>query len=338
MAPRAVLLVFLPIFLMIGSAGAAPTFDEIASMSTRQRENALAIIRSSSNGEAELLALETIAGLRADERRQSGQPPLFPGCLRSDEFEIATSLSLARASLDARAFRVILVEFRRLSGALEDALAYSRSSGDWHRRFAHLGHWIEDWRDAGDADTRELLRRTLNDQALRASLSTFEGAKIYGRARPTAALRAYNEYVFNLMCSTDEDNLRWLEKRIAARGWFDIGEYGWAADHAAYLMVQHADGDTPYQAHIAALLASKLATGDTNPQNYAHLVDGVAVRSGRAQMYGTQMECVDGTWLAPNVVAPARLEERRAGMGLPTYEEQLARGRHLCQKARARPQ
>jgi hypothetical protein len=331
MAVRAVLFASL---LLSAAAGAAPTLGELAAMAPRERDGALASIRNSKDGESVLLGLETEASLRAIERRDAGEPPRFPGCLRSDEFELSSHLAMARASLDAKAFRAILIEHRRLRLALDTALTRAQASGDWRRQFAHLGHWIEDWSTARDPGLRELLRRTLLDQALRASLSSFEGAKLYGKTRPTVALRAYDEYVFNRMCNADEENLDWLKARLATEGWFDIGKYGRIADEAAFLMVQHADGDPAYQAHVVDLLAPKLATGDTDPQNHAHLVDAVAVRAGRPQIYGTQMECVNGQWLAPNVEYPDDLAARRAARGLPTYQEQLARGRHLCQKPR----
>ena len=94
-------------------------------------------------------------------------------------------------------------------------------------------------------------------------------------------------------------------------------------------MVQHADGDPDYQAYIASVLAAKARSGETNSQNFAHLTDRIAVRVGMPQKYATQMECVDGAWLAPNVDDPAMLDSRRAEMGLATYREQVAQRRNL---------
>src|SRR5262245_28998646 len=119
-----------------------PSLDEIAALAARPRENALAGIRNSEDGEIYLLALETAAGLRADERRESGRPPLFPGCLRADEFELAVQFALARAAYDSRAYRALAREYRRLSTAFERALTEAQASGDWRKRFAHLNRWI----------------------------------------------------------------------------------------------------------------------------------------------------------------------------------------------------
>jgi hypothetical protein len=306
------------------------SLDQLAALNARQRENTLAAIRGFADSEATLLALETDASLKADARRESGQPPLFPGCLRGDEFELAVQLALARAAYDSKAYRALAREFLRLSTSLSRALGDAQADGKWRKRFAHLGHWIDDWEHARDPQVRELLRRTLVDQAIRASLSSFEGIKVYGQARPTAALKAYDEYVFNHMCTADEDNLNWLKARIATDGWFDVHKYGAAADNAAWLLVQHADGDPAYQAWVAGLLESKVKSGDTSPQNYAFLSDRIAVRDGRPQRFATQMECVAGKWVAQEIENPAELDARRASMGLEPYVDQLARRKQLC--------
>jgi hypothetical protein len=317
-------------------AEGARSLDEISALDARQRENALAAIRNSPDGDPALLALETEASLRADARRDSGEPPLFPGCLRGDEFELGVQLALARAAYDSKAYRALAIEFRRLSTSLTTALASAQTTGKWRKRFAHLGHWIDDWERARDPEVRELLRRTLVDQALRASLSSFQGTAVYGQARPTAALRAYDEFIFNRMCMADEDNLNWLKEKIAATGWFDIHRYGPAADNAAWLLVQHADGDPAYQASVAVLLEPKVSSGDTNPANFAYLSDHIAVRSGRPQRFATQAECVEGQWLAPKIEDPDGLDARRAAMGLEPYRDQLARRKHLCHEQAAR--
>jgi len=317
-------------------AGArTPSIDEVAALETRPRENLLAALRNSHDGEITLMMLETAAAVRADERRDSGVPPRSRGCLRPDEFELAAQLALARSAYDAAAYRALSWEFHRLTHALDSALTKAQASGNWRKRFAHLERWIRDWEGTTEPAARELFQRTLVDQAIRASLSSYEGARIYGKARPTPALRAYDEYLFNLMCTADEENLHWLKAQVASAGWFDVGRYGKAADQAAWLLVQHADGDPEYQSWIAELLEPKLQTRDTDPQNFALLVDRVAIRAGRPQTYATQMECVDGKSLVPRVAEPEDLNARRAAMGLEPYPAQLERRRNLCRKAQA---
>ena len=323
---------------LAAARASAPTIDEITALSVRQREMALAAIRDSTEGDATLLSLATQVATKAESRRDSGLPPQFPGCLRADEFEWSAQIALARAAVDARTYRVLAAEYRRVTTALQTALSDAQSTGNWGRRFGHLGHWITDWRHAAEPRTRELLRRTLSDQAIRESLSAFHGAKIYGKTRSVAVLHGYDEFVFNLMCASDEDNLNWLKEEVARDGWFDIRKFGVAADHAAWLLVQHADGAPDYQAYVAQLIEPKIGNGDTNPDNFAQLTDRVAVRAGRAQTFGTQMECVNGQWLPPRIADPEELDARRAKLGLAPYAAQLATGTALCAGRPARSQ
>ena len=317
--------------------GQTATLEGLARVDSRQREEALVALRDGDGADALLLALATQLNTEAEARRDSGRPPLFAGCMRADEFELRTQLGLALAAADGKTYKALASEYRRLTTMLRSALGAAQASGEWRKQFSHLGHWISDWNKAKDPLVRELLHRTLTDQAIRASLSSFKGEKVYFIARPTPALRAYDEYLFNLMCTADEDNLNWLKDQVASNGWFDIARYGRAADQAAWLMVQHADGAPAYQAYIAAVLEVKARSGETDPQNYAFLSDRVAVRAGQPQSFATQMECVDGEWLAPNVVAPEELDSRRAAMGLKPYKVQLAQRQQLtCGKTRGR--
>lgn len=315
------------------AAGQTPTLAELAKLDSPRREAALVAIRNHEDGDAVLLVLETELSTAADARREAARPPLFAGCLSPEEFELNTQLKLARTSADSETYRALAAEYLRLTTMLRNVLGEAQSSGAWRKNFSHLGHWISDWNKVDDPLVRELLYRTLNDQAIRASLSSFQGEKVYFMARPTPALRAYDEYLFNLMCIADEDNLKWLKSHIAAKGWFDIRRFGRAADQAAWLMVLHADGDPNYQAYIASLLAPKVRSADTDAQNYALLVDHIAVRAGAPQTFATQLECVNGAWLAPNVIVPKELDARRASMGLPPYAKQLSKRRNLyCAK------
>jgi hypothetical protein len=78
------------------------------------------------------------------------------------------------------------------------------------------------------------------------------------------------------------------------------------------------------------VLEPRLAAGDTDPENFAYLVDRVAVRAGQPQRFGTQMECVKGEWIVPEIVDQSTLDARRKRMNLVAYDVQLARTRGLC--------
>ena len=317
------------------------SIDALAALPAAKRADALFHLRESGVGLPTLQELELAARLRVDARREQDLPPRSLGCLTADEFELDMLLGLARESKDRADFDTAVREYRGKTAELDTRLATARSTNRWWKQFPALRRWEREWRAAKEPRTRELLYRTLSGQAIRASLArerapaVMTGTKGQQRRAPVArgsalASGAYREYIFNLMCTDDEENLRWFKQQIAEIGWFDMRRYGWAADQAALLIVQHADADPGFQSSVIGVLEPRLAAGDTDPENFAYLVDRVAVRAGQPQRYGTQMECVKGAWIVPDIVDQETLDERRKRMNLVAYDVQLARTRGLC--------
>jgi len=134
--------------------------------------------------------------------------------------------------------------------------------------------------------------------------------------------------------------LHLLRDRLLPADFHIVGVARHAYDDAAFrawlgerLSAAGEDGDG---AAIADLLQPKLETRDTDPQNFASLVDRVAIHAGRPQVYATQMECVGGQSLAPRIAEPEGLDARRAAMGLEPYPAQFERRKQLCRKTQAR--
>jgi len=323
-------------------AQSAPlSLDALALLPAKERADALFRLRESGTGLPALQELELAARLRVEARRERDVPPRSVGCLTADEFELDTLLGLARESKDRAAFDTAVREYRGKAVELDAKLAAARRTNLWWKQFPALRRWEREWRAAREPRTRELLHRTLSGQAIRASLvregerMVPTGAKGQQRRVPRAqisalASAAYREYVFNLMCTDDEQNLDWFKRQIAEVGWFDIRRYGWAADQAALLIVQHADADPGFQSSVVGVLEPRLAAGDTDPENFAYLVDRVAVRAGQPQRFGTQMACVNGQWIVPEIGDQPTLDARRKRMNLVAYGVQLARTRGLC--------
>jgi hypothetical protein len=329
---------FVPV---LAGAQAQATFEHLALLQSSGRTAALRSIRDSDGAALALHELEMAARARADDRRARGLPPHSAGCLNGDEFDLDSQLKLARQSPDGASFSAAVVQYRQMTGKLDARLAEARRTNEWWHVFPQLRRWHREWRSAKDPRTRELLLRTLNGQAIRASLARRRGESIQAVAKgsprraPRAAqsalaVNAYREYIFNLMCADDEQNLGWFKRQVAEIGWFGQKQFGWAADQAALLIVQHADADPGFQESVVASLWPRLAMADTDPENFAYLVDRVAVRAGRPQQFGTQMECVDGEWVVPEIADHTMLDERRHRMNLVAYGVQLARTRGLC--------
>jgi len=317
------------------------SIDALATLPANKRADALYQLRESPDGLPTLQELELAVRLRVDARRERETPPLSLGCMTADEFDLDTLLGLARESKNRPAFDTAVREYRGKTAELDTKLAAARRTNLWWKQFPALRQWEHEWRAAKEPRTRELLYRTLSGQAIRASLAREKGPVVSAGTkgqqrrvpRPSGsalASNAYREYIFNLMCTDDEQNLRWFKQQIAEIGWFDMRRYGWAADRAALLIVQHADVDPAFQSSVVDVLEPRLAAGDTDPENFAYLVDRVAVRAGQPQRFGTQMECVNGQWVVPEIVDHPTLDERRKRMNLVAYGVQLARTRGLC--------
>jgi hypothetical protein len=120
----------------------------------------------------------------------------------------------------------------------------------------------------------------------------------------------------------DVRNTEDMKRIIERHGWLTKSRFGPDIDRRAWLLVQHADLDRPFQREVLALLEPLAATGETNPANFAYLYDRVAVGEGRPQRYGTQGRCMGpGDW-DPNPLEDAsRVDEWRASVGLPPLAE-----------------
>jgi hypothetical protein len=139
----------------------------------------------------------------------------------------------------------------------------------------------------------------------------------------------------------DRQNTADLKELLKIYPWFTISEFGTEASQYAWLLVQHADLDAPFQRQVLAILEPLAAKGETNPKNYAYLYDRVASSfqnpaERKLQRYGTQGECSGpGTWDPLPVQDPDKLDERRAAVGLPPMAEYKKMFVDVCHESTA---
>jgi len=148
--------------------------------------------------------------------------------------------------------------------------------------------------------SRELLRRSAIDQEMR--------NKVIG----SGDMSLWDDEL-------DKQNTDYLEKIVNEDCWPTISKVGDEASQAAWLLVQHADHKPEFQAECLELLKT-LPDTEVRPANVAYLEDRVRVAQGRPQLYGTQFY-KEGDKFGPRPIEDeGRLEERRAAMGLETFE------------------
>ena len=146
----------------------------------------------------------------------------------------------------------------------------------------------------------ELLEMGRVDQEVREGFSA-------ERMQDTAFLRR--------MSSVDSAHTGRMRQILREHGWPGRTLVGAEAANAAFLLIQHT-ADNELQREGLRLMQAA-APGEVRLPDVAYLTDRVRVRQGLTQLYGSQFSMVDGRWVADPIEDPARLDERRAAMGLP---------------------
>jgi hypothetical protein len=159
----------------------------------------------------------------------------------------------------------------------------------------------------GRATRRErTVRGIARDEALRDELLGMVAA---GSDRETR--RANAERLWEIL----DDYELWPGRRL-------VGDDG---SHAAWLVAQFAIEDPGLQKRCLEALEVAVAYGDADPVHYAYLLDRVRMADGLEQLYGSQFVTgADGELTPWPVDDPAKVEARRARLGLPSFRQHAA--------------
>lgn len=105
-------------------------------------------------------------------------------------------------------------------------------------------------------------------------------------------------------------------KEIVKWGWPTISRYGRKHAHIAWLIVQHADLDRPFQQKCLRLMEPLVPQKEVLGSDYAYLFDRVARGQGKPQRYGTQLRQVGKEFVMQETEDPKNVDKRRASVGL----------------------
>jgi hypothetical protein len=135
--------------------------------------------------------------------------------------------------------------------------------------------------------------------------------------------------------SIDKSNTASLKDLLNTHEWFNISEFGQAADNQAWLLVQHADLDIEFQKRVLRILANLYPRGETSRSNYAYLYDRVAIADKQLQRYGTQGKCVGlGKWEPHAIEEPSTLDSSRTSMELVSMTEYTSLFKDICKQGK----
>jgi murein DD-endopeptidase MepM/ murein hydrolase activator NlpD len=160
---------------------------------------------------------------------------------------------------------------------------------------------------------QELLTRVAKDQKARQALVAMMQKQ--GSADPTD-LADPDHPVLQELADTDADNTQWLKQVVSDAGWPVASQVGKDGAHAAWLLLQHADRDPAFQKQCLALMRAA-DPGEVDGQDIAYLADRVSIKETGKQLYGTQLQWVDGVWKPRPLKKPEQVDQLRSECGLP---------------------
>lgn len=116
-----------------------------------------------------------------------------------------------------------------------------------------------------------------------------------------------------------------LKQIFDKHGFVGIDLAGEEGSYNFWLMVQHCDHNPDFQKEVLEKMKIEVVNNNADSSNYAFLVDRVNINTGKAQIYGTQVEHnFDIAQAYPKKLADsANVNERRQSIGLEPLEEYL---------------
>lgn len=140
-----------------------------------------------------------------------------------------------------------------------------------------------------------------------------------------------SEEGIRMMEEIDRENLPRLKAILDEYGWPGIKLVGETGTDQMWLLVQHSDQDVEFQKRALVLLKGAVDKNDAPKKHFAYLTDRVLVNEGKKQLYGTQVEIVDGEVIFQPIQDPDLLDQRREEMELGPIAEYLTMLKEMYQ-------
>ena len=186
---------------------------------------------------------------------------------------------------------------------LENSIAFSRFRNEYEQQLPLV---------------EAIARLSARDQLVRQMITQWKKQSNFGTEEKEAFNNASSQYLVQI----DEANTRELKRLLKDISWRELSDAGGDLFIKAFFVVQHSP-DHEFQSEVLTELEPLVAGGLMDTQQYAYLFDRVKLRNGELQLYGTQMECVDGEYDVTDLQTPETVDERRTIMGLQPLEEYI---------------
>ncbi|WP_192158614.1 DUF6624 domain-containing protein [Rhodanobacter sp. 7MK24] len=200
--------------------------------------------------------------------------------------------------------------------------ATAQAGDDWDAQMAKQCPDMVAWMHAKEAEvTADRKAHPLgkpSEPELRAGLLKMGDAD--QKARNAVIADGYkHQELAKTVLAVDARNLPRIKQIDTVQGFPTPVQVGNDGVQAAFILVQHADRDPAFQAHVLDELKSRPDQGGVGAQDYALLTDRVLLAQHKLQRYGTQFTATDGkTQMQPRPMEdPANADKRRTAIGLP---------------------
>ena len=155
------------------------------------------------------------------------------------------------------------------------------------------------------------------DQGLRRQIKDFQ--EKFGS--DSDEMRAH----FKAIAKKDSLNLLIIRKILDERGWLGKDIIGSDGNMTLFLVIQHADIEV--QKKYLPMMREAVKKGNAEPSALALLEDRVALREGRKQIYGSQVDQdpKTGEYYISPLYDPVNVDKRRAEVGLGPLQDYVSR-------------
>lgn len=135
-------------------------------------------------------------------------------------------------------------------------------------------------------------------------------------------LHANEEKYVLAMREVDQRNQLAIRTIFSERGWPSEKAVGKEAVHAFWLLVQHFP---PLLKEALPRMEAAAQNGELPKEDLAKSIDRMLVVEGKPQRYGTQFKLIAGDLVPDPIENRDHLDERRAQMGLDSFDTALAK-------------
>jgi len=129
---------------------------------------------------------------------------------------------------------------------------------------------------------------------------------------------------WEMIKENDSITLTKVIKVLDTRGWLGSDIIGVLGNRTLFLAIQHSDLKT--QEKYLPLMKEAVQKGNAHPSNFAYLIDRVALRKGKRQLYGSQLarDQKTGEYYILPLEDPDNVDIRRIQVGLGKLQDNIS--------------